>query len=262
MPDLLVVTKDTDQFHRVNIRENPSHYSAVAKLMGSKMISDLNESVPFVHYAINSRLHSGLLCKYGVLSLDSLIHTITTYESFYLAGRLQKPIATLEIQDENAFSRFQAANELNRKTAVALGVLLSTSSSESSDFKHQGILETIVGLSYLGDIRMGIAEAPSKIQDIVKGQGDELEALYGVLIEELLAGPSTHHTSRLISSLPAILKHDLPNERHFAVCEIKRRIRIINKRDSFLQVLKGLALNPPADVLSYVSRKLTKRWRS
>ena len=53
----------------------------------------------------------------------------------------------------------------------------------STGLAPQELLESICGLSYMGDIRMGLAEDRQKIRRIVQGSWDPLLQMYSPLLE-------------------------------------------------------------------------------
>ena len=110
--------------------------------------------------------------KYGVISEANAIHDLTEWETFALAGRLQKPV--LPVLSESDAVR--DAMDINAKLALNLALFLNVHKSEVS---LEDLFHTIVGLSYQGDIRMQYKmENPDKISNLVKGSMDGLTDLY------------------------------------------------------------------------------------
>ena len=93
-------------------------------------------------------------------------------------------------------------------------------------FFKRDLFLSIVGLSYSGDVRMGYAENPKKVENIVDGQIAEFNEIYGDILidlrEQLCTAPSDafgqeqceqdRSQSRLeatVASLPSSVLHRL-----------------------------------------------------
>jgi hypothetical protein len=87
----------------------------------------------------------------------------------YIAGRLHKPVKTLVTSPQ-----IDAAQTLNLESALRIALLLL----EDDKFSLRQLLRMLCGLSYEGDLRMGLAEDSRKVERIVTGQ------LYKTVIEE------------------------------------------------------------------------------
>jgi translocator assembly and maintenance protein 41 len=100
----------------------------------------------------------------------------------YLAGRMHKPV--LHLRND---ARVQLAQVQNLKTAVRMALLMLP-----TEFSEEDLFMTLAGLSYQGDIRMGVAENPRKVYNIVQGQFSEFQSLYKHVIEDL---PNVNYVS-------------------------------------------------------------------
>jgi Phosphatidate cytidylyltransferase, mitochondrial len=264
LPDLLVVTADVERFHSHNMTKYPEHYSRLA-LLSPTSVSYINRTSPYAHFALNANLPTGLICKYGVVDFRDLRNVLESWESLHIPGRLQKPVELLECSDKSAYDSLLPQLNANRITALRLAAVLS--SMNCSTFTIDQLLNQLVGLSYLGDLRMGLAEAPTKVSDIVRGQFSELKTIYlpffaNARVSEVPGGllkldePLTDSINRL----PRVLQPALPAR--FAaesVAEVIRRVKMINRRDSAAQAIKGALTSPLSNVVSYLSRKVLKR---
>lgn len=152
-----------------NIARNGSHYSSlkwlgpsaidyVAEILGSGVY--FNTLVPF---------QPGILIKYGVVRLDTLQRDLLQWNSLYIAGRLHKPVQTLITDPQIA-----AAQSLNLESALRTALLLL----EDETFSLRQLLRVLCGLSYEGDLRMGLAEDSRKVERIVTGSYRGLSELY------------------------------------------------------------------------------------
>jgi translocator assembly and maintenance protein 41 len=105
-------------------------------------------------------LQPGLLIKYGVVRQTTLQRDLLQWDRLYIAGRLQKPVKTLITSPQIA-----AAQALNLESALRIALLLL----EDETFSLRQLLRVLCGLSYEGDLRMGLAEDSRKVERIVTG---------------------------------------------------------------------------------------------
>lgn len=172
---MYVVSSLSTLFIEQNIRRNRAHYSWLASL-GPSAVTGAS-SLLGAHVYFNPQVGVGgwRMIKYGVISRDRLIADLTAWTDLYTAGRLQKPVRAHNVSPEAA-----SAMTTNRRFALAAALL----QLERPDFATRDVLRHVVGLSYLGDVRMGLAEDPRKIDRIVEGSLTELEAIYVPLLKE------------------------------------------------------------------------------
>ncbi|CAJ1412611.1 unnamed protein product [Effrenium voratum] len=105
--------------------------------------------------------------KYGVITFADLLQDLENWRSLYIAGRMQKPhLLTWHRDAADAQQRLDVAVVKNRRSALAAALL---SASEES-LSVASLLSSVVGLSYGGDIRVGLAENPNKVRNIVNAQ--------------------------------------------------------------------------------------------
>lgn len=197
--DLLLAVEDPRSWHGANLRRNPQHYSPLARrgLGGSSGICWLAESLgPGVWFNSGVRVGGGrdldpttTALKYGVFSERALLADLESWGELYLAGRLQKPTLRLPTTpakkketttsggtESSPFAqRLAAALERNAASALAAALLLLPAT-----FSHPRLLQTLVSLSYSGDVRVAAAaEDPRKVERIVRGTGRaRLDRLY------------------------------------------------------------------------------------
>jgi translocator assembly and maintenance protein 41 len=121
---------------------------------------------------------NGVMIKYGVVHLDTLARDLSTWDTLYLAGRLQKPVKIL--RDD---PRIRLANQVNLISALRTALLMLPET-----FTERQLYERIAGLSYMGDPRMHsmiASESPSKVSNIVGAQLPGFRQLYVPLIDNL-----------------------------------------------------------------------------
>ncbi|KAJ1497284.1 Mitochondrial translocator assembly and maintenance protein 41, partial [Coelomomyces lativittatus] len=90
MLDLIFGVTHPHHWHSINLHQNPHHYSCLAGL-GSSMLAWVQEFSAGVYFNPYVNLN-GTIVKYGVVSIDRLSKDLTEWDTFYLAGRMQKPV--------------------------------------------------------------------------------------------------------------------------------------------------------------------------
>lgn len=175
MIDFIFGVSYSQHWHSLNLNEHRDHYSAIGSL-GSYVVSKVQDSWGAGVYFNPYVTVNGTLIKYGVVNLDTLCTDLSTWDTLYLAGRLQKPVKILR---DNPSVRL--ANQVNLLSAIRTALLLLP-----PDFTESQLYSTIAGISYMGDPRMSLpAENPKKVANIVSGQISNFRRLYAPLIENL-----------------------------------------------------------------------------
>ncbi|CAL9734982.1 phosphatidate cytidylyltransferase, mitochondrial [Monosporozyma servazzii] len=239
--DLILGVEDPIKFHEINMKQNPIHYSSL-KWCGPTVLSrcqDIGAGIyfnPFVTIA-------GYQVKYGVVSLDRVIKDLSTWDSFYLAGRLHKPVKIL--RENNAIKYW---NQLNLKGAatVAKHLLRSNKNRQGKieEFNEFNFYKKITGLSYLGDIRYTLGgENPNKVNNIIDQNFHNFQIYYKPIYEDVVINDNDY--------LP--LGYDLKN----CLKTLERNIR----RTSILQTLKGILTAGAIKSVKYAWSKKMKVWR-
>lgn len=174
MTDLVFCTNDPLLWHYENLKRHPAHYSSVA-LGGPRAVMAIQKHGAGVYY--NTLVHvRGRLIKYGVVQTSTLADDLRHWHSLYLSGRMQKPVRMLT----------PSCDELGDAAATNLrGALVTALLLLPKRFGEVELLSTICGLSYGGDVRMGVGESWSKVDHIVAGQLEPLRRLYAHPIAQL-----------------------------------------------------------------------------
>lgn len=174
MIDFIFGVTHTQHWHSINMRQNRHHYSGIASL-GSAAVSHVQKWGAGVYFNPFVEVN-GMLIKYGVTSIDNLVNDLSTWDSLYLAGRLQKPVKILRDHPQ-----VRLANQHNLIAAVRTALLLLP-----EDFTEAQLYSSIAGLSYLGDPRMALpTENKSKVTNIVDNNIVHFRRLYAPLIKTL-----------------------------------------------------------------------------
>ena len=116
------------------------------------------------------------LIKYGVISTSTLIEDLLNWNNLYIAGRLQKPVKIVAMNENVAL---RSALDKNLKSAVTAAFLMLPES-----FSEEDLFLEIAGLSYSGDFRMVVGEDRMKVLNIVKPNIAHFRELYGSILQE------------------------------------------------------------------------------
>lgn len=278
MIDYLVIVKDDQlsQWHRENYKNNPNDYPLIGKFVldNSKLF---NESVYYVPDVQTSR-DGGNQIKYGVVGWDVLKRDLYTWNSLFLAGRLQKPTLRCDYScDEFSSNIIDKCMEFNYISALKVA-LLQLSNRSHFDFNH--VLHKIVALSYTNDPRLLLAESPNKISNIVQGQGRELEEIYWEKYEMMRRDGYIQGLNdplvklNLLNDLPFNLKYELINNHNnynnkndlwkLSLSNDSSRLitdaigRIV-RRSAWKQMSLGIVSTPLGKAFKYAITKIGKR---
>lgn len=174
MIDFIFGVTHVQHWHSINMRQHRDHYSGVASL-GSAAVSRVQDWGAGVYFHPFVEVN-GILIKYGVTSIDNLVTDLSSWDSLYLAGRLQKPVKILRDHPQ-----VRVANQHNLIAALRTALLLLP-----PDFTEAQLYSAISGISYLGDPRMVLpTENKSKVNNIVSNNMVHFRRLYAPLIKTL-----------------------------------------------------------------------------
>ncbi|XP_048954504.1 phosphatidate cytidylyltransferase, mitochondrial isoform X5 [Canis lupus dingo] len=116
------------------------------------------------------------LIKYGVISTNILIDDLLNWNNLYIAGRLQKPVKIIAMNENIAL---RSALDKNLRSAVTTAFLMLPES-----FSEEDLFIEIAGLSYSGDFRMVFGEDKTKVLNIVKPNIAHFRELYGNILQD------------------------------------------------------------------------------
>ncbi|KAJ1069282.1 hypothetical protein K5549_014232 [Capra hircus] len=172
MLDFVFTVDDPVAWHSKNLKKNWNHYSFLK--------SQLNMCVLTVRKCSHfCRMHISFLfqlIKYGVISTSVLIEDLLNWNNLYIAGRLQKPVKIVAMNEDVAL---RSALDQNLKSAVTAAFLMLPES-----FSEEDLFIEIAGLSYSGDFRMVVGEDKAKVLNIVKPNMAHFRELYGSILQE------------------------------------------------------------------------------
>ncbi|CED83188.1 Uncharacterized conserved protein [Phaffia rhodozyma] len=286
MLDFVFATTHPDHFHSINMQQNPSHYPAYMRLLGSNAVTWLQEKGGAgVWYNAYVEVE-GVTIKYGVISVDKLCEDLINWDTLYCSGRMHKPIRIIRNDP-----RVKLAHQVNLCSALRVALL-----TLPEKFEKRELFERIAGLSYGGDPRMMIpgAENPRKVVNIVEAQMDRFQGIYGRLLVELgslaVSGSSgdvlqqdtsPEHRASLARKLPKVLKQAIrtkyasqPRESSSTeeekqlwlkiggdetlAAELLKQTSQITRYPALLQSIKGIITAGPMKSLAYSLAKIGK----
>lgn len=214
-------------------------------LFGARYLEYLcKENFPAVFFP-GVEIAPGVQGKYGVISRAKLEEDLSTWRYLSMAGRLHKPVRF--IKRDSSLENQMAGN---LKFAVEVAAYLNPQHrrlSEESDRRQ--ILKTIVGLSYLGDIRTTVgAESSDKIDNLLQGNRLLLDKLYEPIFADVKS--RCNHADQQI--FPLALRN-LQSRR-----DVLERISSINRESSRRMVVNQILTDSPSRNLRYLWSKLKK----
>lgn len=292
MIDYILGVSNPQQWHSENLQLNRDHYASwMMRLGGARLVTGVADGIGVgVHF--NPFITCGdKMYKYGVVRVDDLIQDILEWKTFYLSGRLQKPVRVLV---DNL--GIEHKNSVNLRSATSAALILLP-----SKFTEEDLYTKICSLSYIGDLRMFFAEDKNKVKKIVQGQYNLFQTMYKSYIEdyasrELLRFSSSSNnqvhitqdcglsaTSALVSSLPRFIRSEMgiklgqkigQGETGRTISEVVTGSRqeaaeclqqILRKKvmvSSGRQAVAGLLTVGAVHGARYLAKKVSKAWKS
>ncbi len=247
--DLIIIVDNLKQWHKQNMEMNPSDYSFSSKL--------------FFRYINNNFLRNGgKICymtyipfgdreyKIGTIQKNDFLDDLDNWSTFYIAGRMQKPILVV-LADDDINKRIDD----NRKYAVMATRLING----NKVLPERDFYISLAGLSYIGDTRMGIAENPDKVKNIVDGSFDFYHDVYGKLIK--INDGNVQLETIDIDALPLELKNYINSSDENDMDSVYKFLYHKNKDKSLSQTTKGLFTTGPVKSIKYVAEKIKRKHR-
>lgn len=257
--DMIFIVDNLKEWHLENMERNRNDYSFTGRIhlkhSSVKKIKSYNKITYFSQIYEN-----GFRFKYGVTEVEDFIHNLKTWENIFVAGRFQKPVFELKSNDE-----IREAIEINRRKAYYVATLLSE--SVTTNFK---LLKLLCSLSYMGALRMKIAENPRKVENIVIGSYAKLNDIYSYAEDYICRDEGKiiiDHRKALdkIWELPPALLAFLINSNvdFDNIDSIRNALYSFfithNKKEELKESLDGLATNGIVRSTPYIIAKVKKR---
>lgn len=230
----------------------------------SKLVSDVTD--PEIMFFTDVVLQRDVVVKIGVTEVSRFVSRLRNWDnSFYIPGRMQKPTKLISCDSPLMRSVFKESQSVNLPSGLAAAALLAVKDDHSLPLSD--IFASLVNLSYLGDIRMGLAENPMKIKNIANSQMGLLTDMYGPYFDAVgirKMGNDTYNITRspqhLWNMLPpsftrGAIQHPDPRK------ALRATLTSINRRESFHQALVGIGTSGVSKSINYLARKVSKRFR-
>ena len=258
--DVIFVVPNLKEWHKENLRLNPKDYSFSGKCHIALSTNSFLKGPNGITYYSGIQFGEDRY-KYGVIEKKDFIRNLKAWDTFFIAGRFQKP--TLEIKSDD---EIREALSDNLKNAFLIGSILSDEETDIFD-----LCNNIVKLSYIGDQRMHFAEDPDKVRNIVYGSISELVKLYLNYIPEYISIDAKgrikidkqelrYHVKEIpIEILYYLTKHnyDITNETDLQI-GIVRFFQHKNAIESRNQIIEGLKTNGIIRSVPYTLHKIEK----
>eukprot|EP00752_Nemacystus_decipiens_P010611 g9449.t1 len=278
MLDLVLVVKDSEDWHKANLESNGAHYSGLARLLGAGGVAWLQQDFGAKLYynalvSISTTSHRGRSMKYGVISMKHLAEDLTDWTWLYTAGRLHKPVRIIQGNDQ-----VSEMIQGNLASAAKASLLLLP-----ERFGAQEFYTTVAGLSYTGDFRMYFGENPDKVKNIVSSTVGRFQDLYAPTLKGVPGLVTTGHDSSsyaqdvspssrmaLATSLPRAVRGLLPLDKSGAAgsglvnggapltADVSRALAAVVSRSSLRQGVKGLLTAGVLKSAAYSVAKVTQ----
>ena len=178
MVDLILAVQNPARWHERNMHQHPDHYPWIVRMLGSWGIEKMQHVGSGLWY--NPYVTAGgRVVKYGVTSLDNLTGDLVDWNTLYIAGRLQKPVATLVDATQG---RVSLAMQVNLTSALRVALLFLPET-----FSERDLYLSMAELSYIGDFRMRVpgGENANKIRNIVDNQASWFRIMCADLVVRL-----------------------------------------------------------------------------
>lgn len=259
--DIIFIVEDLKKWHIENMAVNPKDYSFLGQLHFSRASITRVKGKNKITYLSNIK-EGDRTFKYGVIESNDFLTSLETWENIFVAGRFQKPV--LSISTNNTI---QDAISYNRKCALIIACILSDRLTNI-----YSLYNILCGLSYSGDARMRFAENPHKVENIVKGNYQELLKVYPLQEDYIEVQPDGRveidHQQLLthITELPfylleflIALKTDF-NDIDMLRINIDLFFKQKNRTESISQIKEGIQSNGVINSVPYILAKLKKHF--
>lgn len=247
--DLIVIVDNLKKWHLENMKKNSHDYSFVGKMFFKHASNDKLRAGGKITYMTYIPFE-GKEYKIGTIEKKDFLDDLKNWDTFYMAGRMQKPILVVEASDD-----ILSAIEYNRFAGLLATKLLLG----EGEYDEEYFYTILAGLSYIGDTRMGIAENPDKVMNIVKGSFDFYHDTYGSQLN--IKDGKVLVCKEKKDKLPDDLKCFLDSYKGEIGNGIRKFLVNKNKSQSTEQTIKGLFTTGPIKSIKYVYQKLKRKRR-
>ena len=256
--DLILVVDDLKRWHNENMKLNRGDYSLIGRhSFENDDVSKLKGKTGITY--VSNIKEDDKIYKYGTIEKEDLLESLKTWNSFYLPGRLQKPIYPIKEDEEVSL-----AIEKNREDALVLSAYLA----DQQLVYTKDLFITLCSFSYMGDTRMKVAENPDKIKNIVEGSFNTFRKLYKFDPKYFdlrfdMALIDMDNLMKRLEELPSGLLEYIGDNKNTDARIVGQVVRDyfeeINKSESIEQTLKGVRTNGICRSIDYASKKVIKK---
>ena len=244
--DLIVIVDNLKAWHKQNIELNKKDYSFTSRLffkLGSENTLKSGAKICYMTYIPFKNQEY----KIGTIELADFLDDLNNWTTFYMAGRMHKPILVVKANKE-----IEKAILENRLYGInATKVLAGNGEIDEKEFYMM-----FAGLSYIGDTRMCIAENPDKVKNIVLGRLDFYEEVYG---SKLGVKEGKIYIKEEDYLLPDSLTKFISNYKGEKAQAIRQFLTEKNKNHSLAQTIKGIFTTGPVKAIKYALAKLKRK---
>ena len=262
--DLILGVEDATSWHKLNHEINPNDYRSEIGYRLLPIYGNLGTKINYLSHLP----FEGHMFKIGVVNTKDLISDLINWKTFFLAGRIQKPIELVKSNCELDY-----AIKINRMNALKTSLL----ALNKNEVTEEELFTVLCSLSFVGDWRNIMhVENKDKVKNIVEGSFAELHNIYNEFNNGFYEIDSQNkiviNYEKLLlklDSLPEPLKSKVLIyilDEKFDIESLSNLRKIIlnhfigiNIRTSAVQPLKGLVLNGFGKTMTYLNQKLEKK---
>jgi len=262
--DLIVVVDDIKRFYKENLKMNKYMYGLTPRLYFRHAKRETLRKAAGICYTADIKYGQDSF-KMGVIEKDDVLDDLRNWRTYYIAGRFQKEMYTVQADKE-----IEDANEQNKKNALIVALLLLDKENPTL----LDLYEMICSLSYMGDSRKNFkAEDPRKIQKLARGSKEHFDREYTDktdLFKVTKAGTLKIDQAKVLERMAELPKElyekivdEIGNNKiEDSILVIRKTIveylTSIIKKSSLKQTLKGVKTTGPVKSLGYAFAKLKK----
>ena len=246
--DFIFIVEDLKEWFKNDISKNGEYYTDNSKKRILKISPKKLKGKTGIIY--NVVRNTEVKYKFGVIEKKDFLNHLNTWDSFYVTGRMQKPVYIFKSTEE-----IDEAIDNNRKNVL----LVTLAILNKNKLTLHEMFNVLCSLSYIGDIRF-IIENPNKVSNIVNGSLENLISIYSKYSEYIkIDGENVFvdldKVFNDIKLLPSNIKIDNKNVSN----SLYRHIKKINFKESICQPLKGLKVTGIKDSFFYLKEKAKKK---
>ena len=261
--DMLFIVNNMKEWHLQNLALNKDDYPLTGKIYVKLAKEERLKGYNKVTYLSHIK-ENGSMFKYGVKEASDFMKELYTWDTFFMAGRFQKPVLPIKTNRE-----LNRAIRVNREAAFLIATLFCDEITTRRD-----VLVKLCSLSYMGTPRMKLAENPRKVENIVNGNYIDLVRTYRnyrdyifISADGVVLIDRKKQLKHLVDLPKSLTDYMVDNGIDFTdINDIRGAIidflRGKNKKEEALQILEGFATNGLYRSTLYIGKKLEKKFKN